>query len=252
MSAFDGKTKIGRKVVDPITDHILPNSRSLAWKAITTPTALKGTNGTHCELVHGDQWNEWKGNHTENISRNQTLKVVGKHKETLVQSCYQNIIGPHIVQNNTVRNETRLGTFTKVYGDNWTHEHSWGDVSQMDQNYSCVTAVAGTYITMNLETHGVHAEAVGVHAELVLVHGEAKLFHAETNGIHFAGDGFSNQDKAMDATIDGINSNIEGVRNKVLMDEAHVSLLGLRTSIIEVRAMVETATSIFGTGLVAP
>ncbi len=29
---------------------------------------------------------------------------------------YQNIIGPHIVQNNAVRNETRLGAYSKTHG----------------------------------------------------------------------------------------------------------------------------------------
>src|SRR5690349_2982706 len=107
MSAFDALTKIKQAVTHPKTDHLLPKSRSLAFKAITDKAALKGTKGDHCELVHGDHWKELKGNEVSNVkldqkltvSRHQTIKVVGNHKETLVGKVYQNVIGPHIVQN---------------------------------------------------------------------------------------------------------------------------------------------------------
>ncbi len=162
MSAFDGKTKIGRKVADPITDHTLPNSRSLAWKAITTPLALKGTNGTHCELVHGDQWNEMKGNQTENIARNQTLKVIGKHKQTLVESCYQNIIGPQIVTNQNVVNETRMGVHTEVYGINTKRNSNDGILSYADNNLSANTFYWATNL-LKLEADGINVTLGGAY-----------------------------------------------------------------------------------------
>ncbi len=125
MGVFDAKTKIKLAVPDPITDHTLPNSKSLSFTAITQPTALDGTKGQRCSLDHGDHWHEVRGTETHNvivdqkstISRHQTILVKGNHKETLVGKVYQNIIGPHIVQNNTVRNETRLGTYVKTHGN---------------------------------------------------------------------------------------------------------------------------------------
>lgn len=54
MGVFDAKTKTKLAVPDPITDHTLPNSKSLSFKAITQPAALAGTKGQQCNLVHGD------------------------------------------------------------------------------------------------------------------------------------------------------------------------------------------------------
>jgi hypothetical protein len=241
MSAFDASTKIKREVSDPLSDHKLPHPKSLSWTGITAPTAVKGTKGAHCDLVHGDQWNEINGNHNENILRNQTLKVVGKHKETLVESCYQNIIGPHIVLNNNVRNETRLGVFTKTYGENWTHEHDWGNVSQMDRNYQNIIALQLANTTTNIESQGVHIEGVGVHGEAVLCHGEIKLFHAEENLIHFSDDAiFSNQDKPLDNrfkevynTVDLVSNRVKGVESQTKAVENKVSAVSSRTHSLE-------------------
>src|SRR5215471_16732612 len=138
MSVFDATIKVKTAASDPLTDHKLLHPKSLSWGAITSPSALAGTKGDHCELVHGDQWHEIKGNHKQNIQQNQTIKVVGKHKETLVESCYQNIIGPHTVLNNDVRNETRLGVFTKTYGDNTKQEDHSGDITSQSTNTSQV------------------------------------------------------------------------------------------------------------------
>src|SRR5947209_1994057 len=196
MSIFDGLTKTKLAVPNPLTDHTLPDSKSLSFKAITGRTALNGTQGQHCNLVHGDHWHEVRGTEINNvivdqkstISRHQSIVVKGDHKETLVGKCYQNIIGPHVVLNNTVRNETRLGTFTKVYGENWTHEHSWGNVSQMDENYQNIWVLNMANTTMNIESQGIHLEGVLVHGELVGVHAEATALHAEITLVHFQND----------------------------------------------------------------
>ena len=126
MSVFDGQIKTKLAVADPRTDHTLPNSRSLSFKGITGVTALEGTKGQHCNLVHGEHWHEVRGTEINNIkldqvstiTRDHTIKVCRNHKETLVGKCYQNMIGPHIVQNNNVRNETRLAKWHLTYGDN--------------------------------------------------------------------------------------------------------------------------------------
>src|SRR5262249_18613080 len=154
------------------------------------------------------------------ISRHQTIVVKGNHKETFVGRCYQNIIGPHIVQNNTVRNETRLGTFTKVYGENWTHEHSWGNVSQMGQNYQNITVLQMANTTTNIESTGTHIEGVGVHGELCLVHGEAKLLHGEITVIHFQNDIINQSDKEMENRLKAIESSINAAELRILLTES--------------------------------
>ena len=78
MGVFDGKIATKLKVTDPLTDHTLPHPRSLTFKSIAKTTALTGTKGAQCHLLHGDHWNEIKGNHIENIAQNQTIKGGGQ------------------------------------------------------------------------------------------------------------------------------------------------------------------------------
>jgi hypothetical protein len=150
MGVFDSLTQCKRAVADPVTDHKLPHPKSLSWAGITTPTAVLGTTGAHCDLLHGDQWTEIKGDHKMNIAANQTIKVVGKHKETIVESCYQNMIGPHIVTNCNARNETRLGTYTEVYGD---QEIQRGGEDEWEKKWH------------KYEVEGFHFEAKAIHVE---------------------------------------------------------------------------------------
>jgi hypothetical protein len=176
MSVFDATTKVKRAVSDPLSDHKLPHPKSLSWGAITSPSAVAGTNGAHCDLVHGDQWHEIKGNHNQNIQQNQTIKVVGKHKETLADSCYQNIIGPHTVLNNNVRNETRLGVFTKTYGDNTKQEDQSGDITSQSSNTSKAqwkVAMVGANCSLN----GINFNGSAINANIWPIHVDLKGGH---------------------------------------------------------------------------
>jgi hypothetical protein len=185
MSAFDSATKIGRAVGDPLTDGKLPHPKSLSWAAITTSTAVIGTNGTHCELVHGDRWHEIRGNHNENIAANQTIKVVGKHKETIVESCYQNTIGPHIVMNCNVRNETRLGTYTEVYGDQEIQksgEDGWDKKKRKYERYTFHHELNGEHV----EIAGFLGTVIAANLQLGITQATVSVFKNALDGFKFA------------------------------------------------------------------
>ncbi|MEO8371389.1 MAG: hypothetical protein ABI806_19540 [Candidatus Solibacter sp.] len=82
-TVFDATNKIPRRVKDPVTDDTLPSPGSLNWKQITSATALAGTTGVDCMLVHGDRWQEMKGSLKENYAVDKTITVKGKHTETI-------------------------------------------------------------------------------------------------------------------------------------------------------------------------
>jgi hypothetical protein len=248
MSVFDGKIKTKSRTPYPHTDHKLIPSGFLSYTAINEEHALRGTKGKHCDLVHGDHWNEIEGCHNENIGQDQTIKVVGKHKETLVESCYQNIIGPQIVLNNNVRNETRLNKFTLVYGSNCMCQTSDGDQNVKPTDYSVITVADFEYDTLKLEIVTVHAEIVGAHGEVVACHAEAKLFHAETNAIHFASDGFSNQDRAAEAEMKLVKDSISANRfstELIFSDLCEIGAIA-RTLQSQVGAEAHTGPAVFG------
>jgi len=197
MSAFDALTKIKQAVEHPKTDHQLPKSRSLAFKAIAGKAALQGTKGQHCTLVHGDHWNEVKGNEVSNVkldqkltvSRHQTIKVVGNHKETIVGKVYQNIIGPHIVQNNAVRNETRLAKFTLVYGDNEQQSDKIANYSAVPFSFSAISVFDLEYVTAKVEFTPLHFELKGSHltVDAIEITGAANNIQGSGLSVSLAG-----------------------------------------------------------------
>jgi hypothetical protein len=232
MSVFDATTKVKRAVSDPLSDHKLPHPKSLSWGAITSPSAVAGTNGAHCDLVHGDQWHEIKGNHNQNIQQNQTIKVVGKHKETLADSCYQNIIGPHTVLNNNVRNETRLGVFTKTYGDNVTQQDASSTYQIMGKNLQVVYEVQHLNMTSDFEICGGRVEVNGVlHAEYDTLHVEGHPLHAEAHGKHFALHGWSNHEIEFE-------DHMKEMENKIIWNTTDISAIENKTSGLKVESGV--------------
>jgi hypothetical protein len=102
MGVFDNQTKVPRRVPDPLTDKKLGNSGSLPWGSFTSITGLAGTTGVDCKLVHGDRWQEIKGNMTEdytgnvntNITLNWTINVYAIMNLTVYQGYNEIEYGP--------------------------------------------------------------------------------------------------------------------------------------------------------------
>jgi hypothetical protein len=74
-SVFDGQTKIGRRVPDPITDKNLSGPGALIFGAMTTPVGLAGCIGIDAKLIHGDRWQQIDSNMTEIIGVNESTTV---------------------------------------------------------------------------------------------------------------------------------------------------------------------------------
>jgi hypothetical protein len=195
MSAFDALTKIKQAVEHPKTDHQLPKSRLLAFKAIISKTALQGTKGDHVEVVHGDHSRRVlgdfienvSGNHSATIKKDQTIRIEGDHRETLVGQCYQNIIGPHMVTNMDVRNETRLDTYTKVYGEFEVLEDDNGKFHRLARTYTAVAEFDFEYYTAKLEIDAVLAQLYVIGAlTLGTTQATISVFQNSWDGVHLS------------------------------------------------------------------
>lgn len=198
MSTFGSNTITDRAVADPRTDHVLPNPRALSWELIATPVALRGVEGQHCQLVHGDYWREIKGNQILEIERDQNITIEGKHKETIGQDCYQNIVGPHLVTNHSVRNELALGRWIRIYGSSCRNEsqegiyrHSPYHIERFDRNeqhHSTDINLFGfslfTYV-LQIQLSAVQAVAGLIDASATAVTAEVELGHAEFHAGHY-------------------------------------------------------------------
>lgn len=211
MGVFDSVTKVKCQVPDPLTDHTLPASRSLGWTAITTPAALAGTMGAHCELVHGDRWHLVHGSHTENITRhqqrtvggNRTIRVAGNHKETIAGNCYQNIIGPHIVTTQNVVNETRMGPRTQVYGDLFQHNKNDGIFLAADNNLSSNHFYYAEN-AIKAEVDGINVTAGGVYVTGWVLRVPLMGFHLGVCGLDLSQKALHIQNEPFTARIHGV------------------------------------------------
>ena len=220
MGVFDTATRVKRIVEDPRTDHKLPHPASLSWEAISGPTALPDTTGVHCELVHGDRSYQINGNHTESVTAsqkhtvggNQTMQVGGNHKETIVGTCSQSIIGPHLVVNHAVRNETALAAYTKTFGDFEQHDDNSGHFMYAD------ALLERTYFLGNIELIEMDLAGIGVYAQgasasgVALADIEWKTIHMEEHVVHHEEHAFTSDFHLVKAEVKAVEANACGCK----------------------------------------
>jgi len=186
MPVFDSSVKTPLRVNDPGTDKVMPDAGSLAYGSMTGATALASTTGIDCKLVHGDRWQEIKGNMTEHwtgyvnttIDQNWTIQINGMMSLTVVQGYYEEEQGP----------VNRY--YWQVVTDTFSDDH---DVHVPDSAAFSISAYANTFVIaeqisivfgMSLQcviSLGLTIAAIfdfeykTLHAEFHPIHGDGKL-----------------------------------------------------------------------------
>lgn len=222
-AVFDGKTKVGRAVADPGIDDMLPNPGSLVFGAITTPAAVAGTIGAHSMLIHGDRWQQIDGNFTElltgnlvsTVTGNQTHSVTGgqtitvgqDHTETIMGNTLQTMIGPQIVSNMDVRNETRAITHLHTHGDNF---FQYGPDNQF---HYCETNM-GAWIFL-FEAEAEHSEVAHHHLEGKVVHNYFAAFDTSTCAVRMQNQAVNEQVTCSKGYVDLIKNHVRALETKV-------------------------------------
>jgi hypothetical protein len=186
MSVFDNTVKIGRRVADPLTDKKLDSPGSLSWGGITGTSALAGTTGVDCKLIHGDRWQQILGNMTENytgnvnttIFQNWTIMVMGVMNLTVIQGYNEVEMGPvnrtyMMVVNDTFlmdHNVTVPASFAfqvAMFSNTLTIAEAMGICVGPQLALSCtLCATIAPLIDLEYKT---------MHAEYHLLHGDGKL-----------------------------------------------------------------------------
>jgi hypothetical protein len=169
MAVFGGNAKITRAVNDPGTDDTLPSPGALSWGGITSASGVAGTTGAEAKLVHGDRWQQIDGAFTESVGADlkttvmggKTVTVTQDHNETVMGNTLQTMIGPQIVTNMNVRNETRAVTHLHTHGDNF---FQYGP----DNAFHYCETNMGAWIFM-FETEVEHTEVALHHLEFKIV-----------------------------------------------------------------------------------
>ncbi|HUA83758.1 MAG TPA: hypothetical protein VMB85_07855 [Bryobacteraceae bacterium] len=195
MGVFNNSVKIGVRVEDPGTDKKLPPSGALSYPSITAPSALAGTTGIDCKLVHGDRWQQILGNMTENYTDNVNT-TVGQNWTIQVNG----------IMNLTVMlgyNETEWGpvnrTYQQVVNDTFNSDHN---VSIPDSAAFTVTNFANTFtwVTSIAIVFGLSMPiAIALCVTIAAVYDlEYKTLHAEAHPIHGSWAGISSDAEISD------------------------------------------------------
>ncbi len=183
MPVFNNNIKTALRVTDPVTDKNLTPSGSLSYTGITGTTALAGTTGIDCKLVHGDRWQEIKGNMTEHytlnvkttIDQNWTILVNGQMFLTVMQGFTEQEYGPVNRTYQMVVNDTFLSDHNVSIPDSMAFT-----VQNFANTFTWVTQISIVFFLAAPITIGICATAT---LEFDL---EYKTFHAEAHPIHFA------------------------------------------------------------------
>lgn len=223
MSAFSGITKVSRKVSDPGTDRELPEPAGLSWTRITDQTALADTKGVHCELIHGNSWEQTNGRKSSHItadqqftvSGDQTIVIKGNHRETIVQDCYQNIIGPHVVTNHTVRNETRMGSSTTTYGVLTRQDSHDGKMYYADSLYELALDWNFEISVSKLTVQVLHTEVKAIHIYGSLLDALGPVIDVKERIITAREKATITRLYALTTEIDNLKADINGVKTEL-------------------------------------
>jgi hypothetical protein len=228
MSVFSANIITPRAVPDPGTDHTLPPAGALSYAAITSASALAGTNGVDATLVQGDTWMELHGNMTvdiyghlkSNIFQNHLHKTIGNLNCTIIGNTIDKRIGPQIHTNIAPRNDIFCHTRTECHsqpecqsqpttrsdagGDSfWTFKNNW--------NFCWFSA--------NFAVIGLNA---------FLIYARAAYVYAQDNGLVFGNALAEVGSKGLKVRLGALKSEIQG---------AHLGVKVVKVGAIPLKAL---------------
>lgn len=139
MGTFNGAVLTATGANGYTTDNAPINFGLLNPKAMTAPTALAGTTGTECSLVHGDIWNQIEQNHTRNVLGWRHLTVSGDEIHKILTNLVHRVngttndtrVGVHNQTNIAPRNDEFMHTRTEIH-----HQKEHREQKTEDEEFS--------------------------------------------------------------------------------------------------------------------
>ncbi len=233
MSVFNGTPANQRAVPDPGKDHALPASKALGYGSITSATGLGGTTGVDVKLIHGDRWQEIKGNQTENIEKdlkthikeneewtideNLTYKVGAKTEDTRTED-YKQYFHAH--------------SFFEYFEKRTEYHHESDHLINPTHTFE-IFNVEGEFKTVDLAVKATSFEAKGTSVEAVVLNAEGLGATAEAFGAKVEAGGFANGVCAFD--VQERAANAEAKEFSAKLHAVEVKAGGPKTLIMPIR-----------------
>lgn len=233
MSTFDETVKTLTRTNAAAKDKDLPDLGSLNPNNMTSTAAMGGTTGVDSKLIHGDRWQEIKGNLTENIAENLTTKIDKNETWTVHEDLHSTIDGKTY---NLYREEAflwfhndSLFEYFKEHTDmHHAHDHQINPTKTFD-----FLNIEGEYKNVDFAVKSLVIEALGLCTEVAIAKGEAWGVGAEAWGAQFSRGAFRNEVCLFDAAEKALDHRLDVIDDKIAALNAQVG--GPRTLIMPVR-----------------
>lgn len=215
MSTFDEAVEIATRKNAATTDKDLPDLGSLDLKAMTSETALAGTNGITVSLIHGNEWNQLEGNRTENILKSLFTHITINEVRTVDENLANKVtgttndtrVGVHNQTNIAPRNDTFMHTRTEIH-----HQPEHREQKTEDFNVLNVVREVAKEI---FEFQYLKMEARLMHLEFcATVNFEKKLFDVTGNIFKMEGDAIEVKMSEIKASLGALGTEIKGGKLK--------------------------------------
>lgn len=215
MSTFDDVVKTGTRKNAANGDKDLPDLGALNPSAMTSITALAGTNGIEVSLVHGDEWNQMEGNLTENILKNLLTHITLDETRTVDQNLINRVngttndtrVGVHNQTNIAPRNDEFMHTRSEIH-----HQPEQREQKTEDFNILNVVREVAKEI---FEFQYLKIEARLAHLEFcATVNFEKKLFDVTGNVFKMEGDAIEVKMSEIKASLGALGTEIKGGKLK--------------------------------------
>jgi hypothetical protein len=206
---YAGTPKTVNGNFDPSSDNKTPKLGLLSLNAMTSPTALGGTNGIDCSLIHGDEWNQMEGNLTENTLKKHIGYVKGDETYTVNGDLVMRVNGTthdtRVQQHNQINISARLDVFihtrSEVHYQPECREQKTAD-NESDNNIWHVDK-------KNLAWHMFMIDIFGTRAEFNLtMNVEKKLLQVGANI-------FVIEDRAFEVKMEEIKTSLGGLASEI-------------------------------------
>ncbi len=233
MGVFDEAVKIATRKNAAAADKGLPGLGALDPKKMTDPQGVSGTTGIDAKLIHGDRWQEIKGNLTENIEKDLKTDIKENEEWTVhekltfaVNGKTEDTRGEEVFE--YFHNESRFEYFLGHTDLHHEQDHQINPTHKFDiLNVECEAK------NIEAKIAGTTIEGVGMIIEVAVGKAEAKGAGAEAWGAKVGAGGFANEAVAIDVAEKELKAELKGMHDEITALNAHIG--GPRTLIMPVR-----------------
>ncbi|HLH02850.1 MAG TPA: hypothetical protein VKX25_08770 [Bryobacteraceae bacterium] len=242
MSVFQGNVHTPTASNGISRDSATPKLGALNLGAMTSVTAVSGTNGVDSKLIHGDRWQEIQGNQTENIKNDLKTHILQNQQWTIEDNLDFKVNGETTDNRiGEVKEYYHSGSRFEYIGEHTDLHHEQDHQINPTHTFDILN-VEGEYKNIDFAVKASSIEAKGIVLDATVAKAEAWGAGAEAWGAQVGAGGFANEAVALDVKEKAAEEEMKGVHNDIAALNAQIG--AARTIIMPVRVGICIAVHI--------